>query len=97
MLLNQASVESIQRYCLHNRALLDESSTARCVHCGASFAPREIDQWASAETRAAPDAPQDTACCPKCGDRSVLPSAAPIMLTAPQLEALRRFWFSGKH
>lgn len=92
MLLTQASLESIQRYCTHNRALLDQSSTARCVHCGASFAPSEIDDWASVDAQAA----RDTAQCPRCGDQAVLPSAAPIMLDARQLEALQRFWFSGK-
>ncbi|MBX3172819.1 MAG: hypothetical protein KF709_00250 [Gemmatimonadaceae bacterium] len=92
MLLNEASLKSIQRYCVHNRALLDESSAARCVHCGASFAPTDIAEYTAVEH----EQTRDTARCPKCGDRSVLPSAAPIMLDARTLEALQRYWFSGK-
>jgi hypothetical protein len=95
MLLNSADLASIHRYCSHHRPLLEESAQAGCFSCGATFAPSEITEWVGDE-EAGRDA-ADTARCPHCGIEAVLPSAAPVMLDARMLSALRQYWFSGPH
>lgn len=94
MLLSQSTLESVHRYCHHNRRLLERSSSAGCVHCGATFAPSEIRDWERDE--AMTDGPATTARCPQCGDHAVLPSAAPIALAPATLAALQSYWFSGQ-
>jgi hypothetical protein len=104
MLLTSAHLESIQRYCAHHKPLMEESTRAGCLSCGASFAPAEVKEWID-ETRSADAArvttdgpiPDDaTAKCPKCGATSVLPSAAPVALDPATLAAIQAYWFSGK-
>lgn len=94
MLLNQSSLESVHRFCHRNRPLLEKSSSAGCVHCGATFTPAEIREWVR---EAGPDGPaSETAKCPRCGTDSVLPSAAPVLLDARTLAAIQAYWFSGR-
>jgi DNA-directed RNA polymerase subunit RPC12/RpoP len=93
MLLNPQSLQSIHRYCEHNRPLLDHSASAGCIHCGATFEPSEIREWVRDEAAPASDA---TARCPQCGVESVLPSAAPVMLSPALLHAMQQYWFQGK-
>ena len=94
MLLHQSSLESIHRFCHSNTELLPRSTSAGCFCCGATFAPADIKDWVHEELPGMP--PGDTAKCPKCGVDSVLPSAAPIMLSPRMLAAMQSYWFSSK-
>ena len=93
MLLNPHSLQSIHRYCEKNRPLLEQSASAGCLHCGATFEPAQIRDWLRDSESATSG---ETACCPKCGLDSVFPSAAPVMLTPELLRAMQRYWFQGK-
>lgn len=106
MLLNQSSLEAIHRFCTSNRPLLEQSSSAGCVCCGASFAPAEIHDWVPARdplTREFDGAPGahgaggESAACPRCGHDAVLPSAAPIVLSPRMLAAVQAYWFGAEH
>jgi hypothetical protein len=97
MLLNSADLASIHRYCSHHRPLLERSAAAGCFSCGATFAPSDIKEWIREDDGTAAGGADETAKCPHCGVDAVLPSAAPIMLDARMLAALRSYWFSGPH
>jgi hypothetical protein len=95
MILDQGSLGSIHRYSHRHRPLMEQSKSAGCYHCGATFAPDEITEWIE-ERDATGDTEGETAKCPRCGYDSVLPSAAPIALDAQALEAVRRYLFAGE-
>ncbi|MDH5234151.1 MAG: hypothetical protein OEW77_04265 [Gemmatimonadota bacterium] len=97
MLLTSADLESIQRHCSHHRPLVERSTHAGCLRCGATFKPAEILEWIPAPGAEGRETPEDTAKCPKCGVDSVLPSAAPVSLDERTLAALRRYWFKDVH
>jgi hypothetical protein len=87
MLLTQSSLESIHRFSHRHRPLVEQSKSAGCFHCGATFAPADVTTWID---------DGETACCPKCGLDAVLPSAAPVFIDTHLLAALQKYWFSGK-
>jgi hypothetical protein len=92
--LNRADLESIHKYSNHHRELLARSDRAGCFYCEAMFAPSEIVDWVDGpqlETGSTDDGV--TALCPRCGIDAVLPSAAPISLTAEVLAAMHYHWF----
>ena len=65
-----------------------------CFYCEAMFAPSEIVDWVDGpqlETGSTTDGV--TALCPRCGIDAVLPSAAPISVTAEVLAAMHCHWF----
>lgn len=95
MLLSQSSLEAIHHYCTANRPLLERSSSAGCICCGATFTPDEILEWVPEEDPVTHEAKGETASCPKCGIDSVLPSAAPVMLNAQMLAAMQSYWFGS--
>ncbi len=97
MLLNSADLASIHRYCSHHRPLLEQSSQAGCMHCGATFEPSEIREWVCDGVGSEPSEEGETARCPRCGVESVLPSAAPVTLDPRLLSALQSYWFRGVH
>lgn len=97
MLLNQSSLEAIHHFCTANRSLLEESSSAGCLCCGATFAPNEILEWVPAVDPVTRQPQGDTAACPRCGIDSVLPSAAPVSLNPQMLAAMQSFWFGSSH
>ncbi len=97
MLLNSADLASIHRYCSHHRPLLERSSHAGCISCGASFAPAEIREWVRDDAGAPGSDAAETAKCPRCGVDAVLPSAAPVSLDARTFRALQAYWFKGAH
>jgi len=91
-MFNRADLESVHRYCTRNRALLARSERAGCFYCEAVFAPAEITDWI-------PESASDdldtgvTALCPRCGIDSVLPAAAPIVISAELLAEMKKHWF----
>ncbi len=87
MLLTQSSLESIHRFSHRHRALVEQSKSAGCINCGASFTPADVKIWIDDD---------QTACCPKCGVDAVLPSAAPIFIDPHLLAALQQYLFSGR-
>ncbi len=93
MLLQESSLRAIQRYCTHNRALLERSTSAGCVCCGATFSPNDVKEWATDAEREPGESPMPSAVCPHCGRDSVLPSAAPVMLSPQLLAAVQQYWF----
>lgn len=95
MLVNAAELTAIHRYCSHHRELLERSTQAGCVRCGATFSPAEITEWIVDGDGAPGGERGETAKCPKCGFGAVLPSAAPVALTPAMLSAIQRYWFSG--
>lgn len=95
MLLNQSSLEAIHHYCTANRPLLEQSSSAGCLCCGATFAPDEILEWVPEVDPATQQAVGETASCPRCGVDSVLPSVAPVMLSPQLLAAMQAYWFGS--
>ena len=92
-----ADLEAIHRFSSRHRDLLARSARAGCFHCGALFAPTEIEEWVT-ERRAGAGEPADrlTALCPHCGIDAVLPSAAPIELGAELLAEMKRHFFSDR-
>jgi DNA-directed RNA polymerase subunit RPC12/RpoP len=92
MLVNAADLAAVHRYCSDHRELMDRSSQAGCIQCGATFAPSEVREWIRAGDGRTEG---ETAKCPRCGTDAVLPSAAPVALTPAMLSALQRYWFSG--
>lgn len=89
-----ADFRSIHRFSDNHRELLARSDRAGCFHCRTIFDPRQIRDWIDG----APDETGDlrdgvTALCPRCGIDAVLPSAAPITLTADLLAEMHAFWF----
>ena len=97
MLLTSADLEAIQRHCKRHRPLVEQSARAGCLHCGASFPTSEIRDWIEERGAAGGQEGGETAKCPRCGMESVLPSAAPVMLSEQMLAALRTFWFKDVH
>ncbi len=95
MLLNQSSLEAIHHFCTANRPLLEQSSSAGCLCCGATFKPTEILEWVPELDPVTQQAVGETASCPKCGIGSVLPSAAPVSLSPHMLAAMQSYWFGG--
>lgn len=95
MLLNSMDLEAIHRYCSCHRPLLEQSSQAGCLRCGAKFKPSEIREWIDESDGRRGHACGETAKCPHCGIDAVLPSAAPIMLDERMLAALQSYWFVG--
>jgi len=96
MLLTSADLEHIHRYTNHHRPLVEQSTEAGCIHCGAHFGTDEIREWIAERNPDTGRISAETAKCPRCGVDSVLPSAAPVTLDAHSLAALQAFWFSGK-
>lgn len=97
MLLNQSSLEAIHHFCTANRPLLEQSSSAGCLCCGATFAPNEIMEWVSELDTVTQQKTGETASCPRCGIDSVLPSAAPVSLNPQLLAAMQSYWFGATH
>jgi hypothetical protein len=97
MLLNQSSLVAIHHFCTSNRPLLEQSASAGCLCCGASFAPAEIMEWVPELDPVTQQPVGETASCPRCGIDSVLPSAAPVMLNAHMLAAMQSYWFGSAH
>lgn len=97
MLLNQSSLEAIHHFCTANRPLLEQSSSAGCLCCGATFTPNEILEWVPEVDAATQQPLGETAACPRCGIDSVLPSAAPVSLNPQMLAAMQSFWFGSRH
>jgi hypothetical protein len=95
MLLTQASLESIHRYSHRHRALVEQSKSAGCFHCGQTFTPQDIREWIE-ERDAVSGKAGETAKCPHCGYDSVLPSAAPIAINEHLLAAIRSYLFAGE-
>ncbi len=95
MLLSHSSLSTIHRYCSKHRDLLEHSASAGCVHCGATFSPTQIRVWREERDHDTGRVLGDTAKCPKCGWESVLPSAAPVVLTPQLLHAMQTYWFQG--
>lgn len=96
MLLNHSSLEAIHRYCTSNRTLLEQSTSAGCVCCGATFAPGEIREWIPSYEAGTGKRTGETAACPRCGIDSVLPSAAPVTLSPHLLAAMQSYWFGSR-
>jgi hypothetical protein len=76
---------------------MEQSKSAGCVFCGATFAPAEIQEWIAERDPITGREAAETAKCPKCGTDSVLPSAAPVMLNARVLSAMQAYLFKGAH
>src|SRR3954469_10880448 len=92
--LNRADLESIHKYSDHHRELLARSDRAGCFYCQAMFAPSEIVDWIDGpQLETGSTAGGVTALCPRCGIDAVLPSAAPISVTAEVLAAMHDHWF----
>ena len=94
MPLSRADLESIHKFSIRHRPLLARSERAGCFYCERLFRPSEITDWVDgppAETGNTDDGV--TALCPYCGIDAVLPSAAPIPLTAEALAAMRSHFF----
>jgi hypothetical protein len=92
--LNRADLESIHKYSMRHRALLERSERAGCFYCEVIFAPAEITEWvdgSQVETGNTDDGV--TALCPHCGIDAVLPSAAPIPLDAGMLREMHYHFF----
>lgn len=96
MLLRSTDLEAIHRYCSCHRPLVERSSHAGCLSCGATFAPSEIREWINESDGHRGHVRGETAKCPRCGTDAVFPSAVPIMLDARMLAALQSYWFGGK-
>lgn len=96
MLVNAAELNSIHRFCSGHRELLQRSTHAGCVSCGATFSPTEIREWIVEGDGSPGGARGETAKCPKCGTAAVLPSAAPVALSPAMLDTLQRYWFGGR-
>lgn len=95
MLLNQSSLDAIHHFCTANRTLLEQSASAGCLCCGATFTPSEILEWVPQLDPVTQQSVGETASCPKCGIDSVLPSAAPVSLNPHMLAAMQSFWFGS--
>lgn len=96
MLLNHSSLEAIHRFCTSNRPLMERSSSAGCICCGATFAPSEVRNWVPEYDPVTRQRTGETASCPRCGKDSVLPSAAPVTLNAHLLAAMQSYWFGAR-
>lgn len=96
MLLDQSSLGSIHRYSHRHRPLVEQSQSAGCYHCCATFTTAEIREWIEERDADTGTSTGETARCPRCGSDSVLPSAAPIALDAQALETLRHYLFAGE-
>jgi hypothetical protein len=93
-MLNRADLESIHKYSNHHRELMERSERAGCFYCEQFFTPGDVTEWIDGrqvETGSTNDGV--TALCPLCGIDAVLPSAAPIPLTADVLAEMRSHWF----
>jgi len=92
--LRAADLESMHKFCIRNRELLSRSDSAGCFYCLEIYPAAEIRDWVdglTVETGSLTDG--ETALCAKCGIDSVLPSAAPVPLTADTLQAMHTYWF----
>ncbi len=90
----RADLDAIRRFCTRHRALLAESETAGCFHCGALFDPSEITEWIDEADGRVADAGV-TAACPRCGMDAVLPSAA-VPLSPGLLAEMAAHCFGGQ-
>jgi hypothetical protein len=91
---NRADQESIHKFCSRNRELLSRSDRAGCFYCQELFDPTEILDWVDGrQVETGDTADGTTALCPRCGIDSVLPSAAPIVLTKELLAEMNAHWF----
>ena len=82
----------IHQHSIRNRAALEQSDRCGCFHCERMFSPAEVQDWIDGDPDGGPDAAV-TALCPHCDIDAVLPSAAPITLTAELLAAMRKHYF----
>lgn len=80
---------------MRNRERLERSERAGCFYCVAIFSPTEIRDWIPERATDGSDDLDEgvTALCPHCGIDSVLPSNAPIEISAPVLTQMRHHWF----
>jgi hypothetical protein len=95
MLLDQSSLGSIHRFSHRHRPLVEQSKSAGCYHCGATFTPAEITEWIEEHDEAGATE-GETARCPQCHYDAVLPSAAPIEMDERLLAAVRGYLFAGE-
>lgn len=95
MLISHSSLEAIHKFCTANRPLLEQSSSAGCVCCGAAFEPSEIRTWVPEVDPVTGQASGETAACPRCGRDAVLPSAAPVAMSPHLLAAMQAYWFGS--
>ncbi len=94
MVLNEADLRSMHRFTVRHRDMLATSEWAGCFYCQRMFPPNEIEMWIDGRQPETGDTDDGvTALCPYCGIDAVLPSAAPIPLTADVLAQMRTFWF----
>ncbi|MEO7043143.1 MAG: hypothetical protein ABI035_12850 [Gemmatimonadaceae bacterium] len=95
MPLKQFDLESVHKHSSRHREVLARSDSAGCFYCQSFFVPAEIMDWVDgrqAETGSASDG--ITALCPRCGIDAVLPSAAPIPLSADLLAQMHYYFFA---
>ena len=94
--MNRADLESVHKFCSRNSELLARSEHAGCFYCQALFDPGEIKDWVGGRQVDIGDAEKGvTALCPHCGIDAVLPSAAPITLSASLLAEMRQHFFDN--
>lgn len=92
--MNRADLESIHRFSSRHRSLLAQSDRAGCFHCQRLFRPDEVEDWIDGRQVDTGDTADGvTALCPYCGIDAVLPSAAPIPLSAETLAEMRTYFF----
>jgi hypothetical protein len=72
---------------------MERSERAGCFYCLAMYSPPEIVEWIDEPIGATGVMQAVTALCPRCGIDAVLPSAAPIALTAELLAEMHQRWF----
>jgi hypothetical protein len=93
-MLNRADLDSIHKYCDHYRELIERSERAGCFYCEQFFSPNEITDWIDGEQIESGSTRDGvTALCPRCGIDAVLPSEAPMPVTAEMLAQTRYHWF----
>ena len=66
-------LKEIMQNTRNNRALVESSKLCGCINCWRLFDPREVG---IKKYRPRQGSPQATACCPFCGQRTVLPEGS---------------------
>ena len=72
-----------------NRPQIERSHVCACYHCGSTFPPSAITEWAGSDRQPR----RQTACCPECGAEAVIGSEGGFPMTSEFLEELKIHWF----
>ncbi len=87
--MHPPELQNAHDHAFRNRDEVEQSSTARCFFCLASFTPAEIKTWVPESGGG------ETAVCPQCSIDSVIGSASGVDMSDGFFEEMSRYWFES--